>query len=86
MGVLGIIVYQATIPLWKVHTLIPSALEQSSKKSDNKALADELADVLFVIICLANQTGINLTEALEKNLAKKTNRDNDRHQNNPKLA
>ena len=60
--------------------------EQSSKKSDNKVLADELADVMFVIICLANQTGINLTEALEKNLQKKTNRDNTRHKNNSKLA
>lgn len=60
--------------------------EQSSKKSDNKVLADELADVMFVIICLANQTGINLTEALEKNLQKKTNRDSSRHQNNSKLS
>ncbi|MEM9980959.1 MAG: MazG nucleotide pyrophosphohydrolase domain-containing protein, partial [Bacteroidota bacterium] len=48
-------------------------------------LADEMADVLFVLICLANQTGINLTEALQKNLAKKTNRDKERHQNNEKL-
>jgi len=60
--------------------------EQSSKKSDNKVLADELADVMFVIICLANQTGINLTEALEKNLQKKTSRDNTRHKNNTKLS
>lgn len=60
--------------------------EQSSKKSDNKNLADELADVLFVIICLANQTGVNLTEALDKNLQKKTNRDNTRHINNEKLS
>ena len=60
--------------------------EQSSKKSDNNVLADELADVMFVIICLANQTGINLTEALEKNLQKKTNRDNTRHKNNSKLS
>jgi NTP pyrophosphatase (non-canonical NTP hydrolase) len=60
--------------------------EQSSKKSDEeKQLADELADVMFVVICLANQTGIDLTEALEKNLAKKTDRDKDRHKNNPKL-
>jgi NTP pyrophosphatase (non-canonical NTP hydrolase) len=60
--------------------------EQSSKKTDNSALGDELADVLFVIICLANQTGVNLTEALDKNLQKKTNRDSNRHHNNSKLA
>ena len=61
--------------------------EQSEKESDkNKDLGDEMADVLFVLICLANQTGINLEEALKKNLLKKTERDADRHQNNPKLA
>lgn len=60
--------------------------EQSSKKSDTHNLADELADVLFVIICLANQTGIDLTNALQKNLDKKTNRDHNRHHNNPKLT
>jgi NTP pyrophosphatase (non-canonical NTP hydrolase) len=60
--------------------------EQSEKESDkNKDLGDELADVMFVLICLANQTGINLEEALKKNLEKKTNRDKDRHLNNPKL-
>lgn len=60
--------------------------EQSFKASDEKIdLADEMADVLFVLICLANQTGIDLTQALHKNLAKKTNRDKERHQNNPKL-
>lgn len=60
--------------------------EQSEKESDkNKDLGDEMADVLFVLICLANQTGINLTEALAKNLAKKSIRDADRHHNNPKL-
>lgn len=60
--------------------------EQSEKESDkNKDLGDELADVLFVLICLANQTGVNLTEAVEKNLAKKTNRDSARHKNNEKL-
>jgi NTP pyrophosphatase (non-canonical NTP hydrolase) len=60
--------------------------EQSEKESDkNKDLGDELADVLFVLICLANQTGIDLEEALKNNLAKKTNRDKDRHANNPKL-
>ena len=60
--------------------------EQSFKKSDTEVnLADEMADVLFVLICLANQTGINLTEALEKNMEKKSIRDTDRHRNNPKL-
>ncbi|WP_214072866.1 nucleotide pyrophosphohydrolase [Mucilaginibacter sp. dw_454] len=60
--------------------------EQSFKKSDlDVNLADEMADVLFVLICLANQTGINLTEALEKNLEKKSIRDADRHKNNEKL-
>lgn len=61
--------------------------EQSFKKSDEEFnLADEMADVLFVLICLANQTGIDLTEALEKNLDKKTNRDAYRHKNNEKLS
>lgn len=60
--------------------------EQSEKESDKqKDLGDEMADVLFVLICLANQTGINLEEALAKNLAKKTQRDHDRHHKNPKL-
>ncbi len=60
--------------------------EQSFKKSDEAVnLADEMADVLFVLICLANQTGIDLNDALIKNLAKKTLRDADRHQNNEKL-
>jgi NTP pyrophosphatase (non-canonical NTP hydrolase) len=60
--------------------------EQSFKKSDEEVnLADEMADVLFVLICLANQTGIDLTDALKKNLAKKTIRDATRHQNNEKL-
>lgn len=60
--------------------------EQSEKESDkNKDLGDEMADVLFVLICLANQTGINLEEALVKNLKKKTNRDSERHKNNKKL-
>ena len=60
--------------------------EQSEKESDkNKDLGDEMADVLFVLICLANQTGINLTEALQKNLDKKTIRDATRHLENPKL-
>jgi len=60
--------------------------EQSFKKSDTEVnLADEMADVLFVLICLANQTGIDLTEALEKNMVKKSIRDADRHRNNEKL-
>lgn len=60
--------------------------EQSFKESDKTAnLADEFADVLFVLICLANQTGVNLTEALERNLEKKSFRDKDRHKQNPKL-
>ncbi len=60
--------------------------EQSFKESDkNYDLADEIADVLFVLICIANQTGVDLTEALKKNLEKKTERDKDRHINNEKL-
>lgn len=64
--------------------------EQSFKKTEDaeharENLADEMADVLFVLICLANQTGVNLTEALEKNLAKKTQRDAERHASNEKL-
>ena len=60
--------------------------EQSEKESDkDKDLGDEMADVLFVLLCLANQTGVDLTESLKKNLEKKTARDADRHKNNPKL-
>lgn len=60
--------------------------EQSFKESDKtKELSDELADVLWVLICIANQTGVNLTEALKKNIKKKTDRDKTRHINNPKL-
>jgi NTP pyrophosphatase (non-canonical NTP hydrolase) len=60
--------------------------EQSFKKSDLQAnLADEMADVLWVLICLANQTGVNLTEAFEKNMLKKTQRDSTRHLENDKL-
>ncbi len=60
--------------------------EQSFKESDKAYnLADEMADVLWVLICLANQTGVDLTEAFRKNLEKKTSRDKDRHKNNPKL-
>lgn len=64
--------------------------EQSFKRAEDAAtaqdqLADEFADVLFVLICLANQTGVDLTDALRRNLEKKTKRDLQRHQNNPKL-
>ena len=60
--------------------------EQSEKESDkDKDLGDEMADVLWVLICLANQTGVDLTKAFEKNMEKKTNRDKDRHHQNPKL-
>ena len=60
--------------------------EQSEKESDqNKDLADELADVLWVLTCIANQTGINLEEAMNKNFKKKTLRDINRHKNNDKL-
>lgn len=60
--------------------------EQSFKKKDkDKNLSDELADVLFVLICLANQTGVDLTKAFEKNMEKKTKRDNKRHKKNKKL-
>lgn len=63
--------------------------EQSYKKGEKSgkaALSEELADVLFVIICLANQTGVDLTDALRQSLEKKTKRDTDRHKNNPGLA
>ena len=60
--------------------------EQSEKEDDKiKNLADEMADVLFVLICLANQTGIDLEKALNENILKKTNRDAQRHRNNKKL-
>lgn len=60
--------------------------EQSFKKGEEKDnLADEMADILWVLVCLANQTGVNLTEAFEANLAKKTQRDNKRHLENKKL-
>jgi NTP pyrophosphatase (non-canonical NTP hydrolase) len=60
--------------------------EQSEKESDkNKDLGDEMADVLFVLMCLANQTGIDLQDALKQNLKKKTNRDHTRHKENDKL-
>ena len=60
--------------------------DQSFKKTDlDKNMADEMADVLWVLICLANQTGVNLTEAFLKNIEKKTNRDTERHRQNEKL-
>ena len=60
--------------------------DQSFKESDkNRDLGDEMADVLWVLICLANQTGVDLTQALEKNFAKKSVRDAERHKNNEKL-
>lgn len=60
--------------------------DQSFKPSDlSKNLADEMADVLWVLLCLANQTGVDLTDALQKNIEKKTSRDAERHKNNEKL-
>lgn len=59
--------------------------EQSFKPGEPTSLSDEMADVLWVLICIANQTGVDLTEAFRKNLEKKTSRDSKRHINNPKL-
>lgn len=59
--------------------------EQSFKEGESQELEDELADVLFVLVCIANQTGVDLSEALRKNLTKKTERDQYRHQSNQKL-
>ena len=59
--------------------------DQSFKEGEKHDLGDEMADVLWVLLCIANQTGIDLTEALQKNIDKKTQRDKDRHKNNPKL-
>lgn len=59
--------------------------EQSTKSGENLNLADEMADVLWVLVCLANQTGVDLTEAFRRNMEKKTQRDKDRHHSNPKL-
>ena len=60
--------------------------DQSFKESDpDSSLSDEMADILFVLICLANQTGVDLTKAFRENIEKKTQRDSSRHQNNPKL-
>ena len=59
--------------------------DQSFKAGEKDNLEEEMADVLWVLICLANQTGVNLTEAFQKNIEKKTNRDKERHKNNSKL-
>ena len=59
--------------------------DQSFKPGEEPNLGEEMADVLWVLICLANQTGVDLTEELQKSIAKKTSRDADRHKNNPKL-
>ena len=59
--------------------------EQSFKEGENQDVSEEMADVLWVLICLANQTGVDLTEALEASFEKKTKRDKDRHKNNNKL-
>jgi NTP pyrophosphatase (non-canonical NTP hydrolase) len=59
--------------------------EQSFKEDEEKELADELADVFFVLVCIANQTGVDLNDAFKKNLQKKTERDNNRHKSNKKL-
>lgn len=59
--------------------------DQSFKAGEKTNLADEMADVLWVLVCLANQTGVDLTAAIEANIAKKTARDKERHKNNPKL-
>lgn len=59
--------------------------DQSFKTGEKTDLGDEMADVLWVLLCLANQTGVDLTEAFRKNLEKKTSRDKERHKNNPKL-
>ena len=60
--------------------------DQSFKEGESQDPSDEMADVLWVLLCLANQTGVNLTDALRKNIEKKTSRDKDRHKNNPKLS
>ena len=60
--------------------------EQSFKEGERHDLAEEMSDVLWVLLCMANQTGVDLTEALRKSFEKKTSRDNDRHRQNPKLT
>ena len=59
--------------------------DQSFKQGEKPNLGEEMADVLWVLLCLANQTGVNLTEELQRSFEKKTSRDRDRHKNNPKL-
>lgn len=59
--------------------------DQSFKKGEKDSLGDEMADVLWVLLCIANQTGVDITDALQKSIDKKTKRDNKRHINNPKL-
>lgn len=59
--------------------------DQSFKPGEKDNLGDEMADVLWVLLCIANQTGVNLTDEFRKNMEKKTSRDKDRHHNNPKL-
>ena len=76
---------QLTEEVGEVARVISREYGEQSAKEEQEDLADELADVLFVVICLANQTGVNLTEAFEKNLEKKYSRDEKRHKNNPKL-
>jgi len=76
---------QLTEEVGEVARVISRKYGEQSSKEEQEDLADELADVLFVVICLANQTGVDLNEAFEKNLEKKYNRDKERHKNNPKL-
>ena len=59
--------------------------DQSFKEGEKHDIGDEMADILWILICLANQTGVDLTDAFQKNLEKKTSRDKERHKNNPKL-
>ena len=71
---------------WMVRKYGDQNLKPSEQQTDIKAaIEDEMTDILWVLLCLANQTGVDLTEAFRKNLEKKTNRDKDRHKNNPKL-
>ncbi len=67
-------------------TIVRTYGEQSFKEGEKPNLGEEMADVLWVLICLANQTGIDLTDELQKSLEKKTKRDAERHKNNPKLS
>ena len=70
---------------WSNNNLFVSDLEPEKESDKNKDLGEELADVVFVVLCLANQTGIDLQVAFDKKMELKTNRDHDRHQNNDKL-